>query len=139
MKIKVIAAISVILAIIVASCQSEEQMEYQRYYNGGKILYEKHCQNCHNANGQGLSSLIPPLTDSVYLRANRAKLACMVKYGINETIIKINGKAYEGAMPATDLAPIEIAKVLTYVNNSFGNKMGLTDVDQVGEDLADCK
>jgi hypothetical protein len=44
--------------------------------------------------------------------------------GLKETIITINGKNYEGAMPANDLAPIDIAKVLTYIGNSFGNKMG---------------
>ena len=138
MKIKVITAITVLLAIIV-SCQSEDQLEFQRYYNGGKVLYEKNCQNCHSAKGEGLSNLIPPLTDSVYLKQNKHALACMVRYGINETIITVNGKAYEGAMPATDLAPVDIAMVLTYVTNSFGNKMGVTRAENVDEDLVKCK
>jgi mono/diheme cytochrome c family protein len=138
MKFKVIATITVLLAIII-SCQSEEQLEFQRYYNGGKILYEKHCQNCHSAKGEGLSNLIPPLTDPVYLKNNKHTLACMVKYGINETIITVNGKAYEGAMPATDLAPVDIAMVLTYVTNSFGNKMGVIRAENVEADLLKCK
>jgi mono/diheme cytochrome c family protein len=124
---------------IIVSCQSEEQLEFQRYYTGGKILYEKNCQNCHSAKGEGLSNLIPPLTDAVYLKKNKVALACMVKYGIRETIITVNGKAYEGAMPATDLAAVDIAKVLTYVTNSFGNKMGVITAENAESDLLKCK
>ncbi|WP_374948180.1 c-type cytochrome [Mucilaginibacter sp.] len=139
MKLKVIGGIGVILAAMVASCQSDDQLEFQRYYNGGKILYEQKCQNCHSAKGEGLSNLIPPLTDGAYLQKNKSKLACIVKYGINETIITVNGKSYEGNMSAADLAPVDVAKVLTYVTNSFGNKMGIIRSDQIDADLLKCK
>lgn len=139
MKLKVIGVILILLSVIIASCQSEEQQEFQRYYNGGKIIYEQKCQNCHSIKGEGLSNLIPPLTDAAYLKTNKATLACMVKYGIKETIITVNGKSYEGAMPATDLAPVDIAKVLTYVTNSFGNKMGIITSAQIDKDLLKCK
>jgi len=42
-------------------------------------------------------------------------------------------------MPVTDLPPIEIAQVLTYIKNSFGNKQGLVTAEQVNKDLQDCK
>ena len=139
MKLRIIGGLVILVCVIIASCQSDEQQEYQRYYNGGKILYEQKCQNCHSAKGEGLSNLIPPLTDAAYLKANKATLACMVRYGIKETIITVNSKAYEGAMPATELAPVDIAKVLTYVTNSFGNKMGVIRSEQVDADLIKCK
>ena len=41
-------------------------------------------------------------------------------------------------MPAVDLAPIEIAQALTYVTNSFGNKLGTVNVDRVNADLIKC-
>jgi mono/diheme cytochrome c family protein len=139
MKLKVIGFIALALSVIIISCQSEDQLEFKRYYIGGQLLYQQKCQNCHAAKGEGLSSLIPPLTDTAYLKKNKAKLACIVKYGIKETIITINGKSYEGAMPATDLAPVEIAKILTYVGNSFGNKMGTITSDIIEADLQKCK
>ncbi|MBD1392231.1 c-type cytochrome [Mucilaginibacter glaciei] len=139
MKSRVIGLLTVLIAVIIASCQSEDELEFQRYYNGGKKLYEQKCQNCHSAKGDGLSNLIPPLTDAIYLKKNKALLACMVKYGIKETIITINGKSYEGAMPANDLAPVDIAKVLTYVTNSFGNKMGVIKSEVIDRYLAGCK
>ncbi|TWR31339.1 cytochrome c [Mucilaginibacter pallidiroseus] len=138
MKFKVIALLVAFISLI-AACKSDEQQEFMRYYNGGNLLYKQHCQNCHGAQGQGLSQLIPPLTDSVYLKTNREKLSCLVNYGIEENVVVINKKAYQGSMPATDLPPVDIAKVLTYINNSFGNKLGLINVETVEKHLAACK
>ncbi|MFD2146934.1 hypothetical protein [Mucilaginibacter antarcticus] len=42
-------------------------------------------------------------------------------------------------MPAVDLAPIEIAQVLTYITNSFGNNLGLITGQDVEVDLKACK
>ncbi|MEB0261387.1 MULTISPECIES: cytochrome c [unclassified Mucilaginibacter] len=139
MKLKVIGFLTLLICVIVISCQSDAEQDFKRYYTGGAAIYKTNCQNCHGANGEGLSSLIPPLTDSAYLNKNRNQLSCFVKYGIKETIIIIKGKAYEGAMPANvDLPAIDVAKVLTYVGNSFGNKMGTIPVDVVDADLAKC-
>ncbi len=139
MKLKVIVFLTLLICVIVISCQSDAEQDFKRYYTGGAAIYKTNCQNCHGANGEGLSSLIPPLTDSAYLNKNRNQLSCFVKYGIKETIIIIKGKAYEGAMPANvDLPAIDVAKVLTYVGNSFGNKMGTIPVDVVDADLAKC-
>jgi len=136
-KIRAISIIGLLLAILVA-CQGEEQLEFKRYYTSGKVHYQSKCQNCHGDRGEGLSALIPPLTDSVYLRANKNQLACIVKYGLNAPIT-VNKKAFIGKMPLTDMAPVEIAEVLTYINNSFGNKMGVVTTKMVEDDLKGCK
>ncbi|MEO8887480.1 MAG: c-type cytochrome [Mucilaginibacter sp.] len=137
MKIRAICIIGLLLAVLVA-CQSEDALEFSRYYSSGKVVYQSRCQNCHGDKGEGLSALIPPLTDSVYLKANKQQLACMVKYGMNAPIT-INKKAFYNKMPLTDLAPVEIAEVLTYVNNSFGNKMGVVTTAMAEGDLKNCK
>src|ERR1700693_28169 len=122
MKLKIIAGIVSLLFLLIGSCQSDEQMEFNRYYSSGSLIYQNHCQNCHGTNGEGLQGLIPSLRDSVYLRSNKSTLACLVKYGLkkNVTILK---RSYDSEMPPNDLAPIQIANVLTYITNSFGNKM----------------
>jgi mono/diheme cytochrome c family protein len=140
MKLRIIAFIAGLLCVIIASCQSDTEQDFKRYYTGGALLYKSKCQNCHGAKGEGLLNLIPPLTDTVYLKKNKAQLACFIKYGIKETIVIINGKAYEGAMPANvDLTAIEVAKLLTYIGNSFGNKMGTIAFEEADADLAKCK
>ena len=138
MKLKIITGISLLLAILIVSCQSESELEFSRYYSAGSLVYQSKCQNCHGANGEGLSALIPPLTDSVYLKTNKTRLACLVKYGLKGQL-SVHNKTFEGDMPATDLAPVHIAEVLTYITNSFGNKMGTVTSLQVENDLKNCK
>jgi mono/diheme cytochrome c family protein len=139
MKLKVISGIGLLLALLIYSCQSEDEITFKRYYTTGSIVYQTKCQNCHGKDGQGLSTLMPPLTDTAFLKANKTSLACFIKYGIKGKLLIINHKPFEGDMPVTDLAPIEIAEVLTYVTNSFGNKMGVVTAQQVSDDLAKCK
>ena len=137
MKTGIISIIG-LLVVILAACQSQDELEYKRYYTTGKVIYQSKCQNCHGDNGEGLSALIPPLTDSVYLQANRHQLPCIIKYGLNKPI-KVGGKAFYGQMPATDLAPVELAEVITYITNSFGNKMGVTTTQMAEDDLNECE
>ena len=138
MKLKIIAGIVSLLFLLIVSCQSDEQMEFNRYYSSGSLIYQNHCQNCHGTNGEGLQGLIPSLKDSVYLRSNKSTLACLVKYGLkkNVTILK---RSYDSEMPPNDLAPIQIANVLTYITNSFGNNMGTINSDEVDAGLGKCK
>jgi mono/diheme cytochrome c family protein len=138
MKLRTIGAISAVIILFIASCQSEENIEFKRYYSSGALVYQKHCQNCHGTNGEGLSALIPPLTDSVYLKNNKTALACYIKWGLKGQIT-INGKTFDDAMPANDLSPVEIARVLTYIGNSFGNKLNTINEQTVQADLAKCK
>jgi len=138
MKLKVIGALCFLLAILICSC-GDGDITFKRYYTTGNVIYTTHCQNCHGSDGQGLSALMPPLTDTAFLRKNKSSLACFIKYGLKDKILIVNQKAFEGNMPAMDLAPIEIAEVLTYVGNSFGNNQGLISLEAVQGDLARCK
>lgn len=137
MKATIVTVLLTAIICMVYSCQSEDQIEYMRYYTAGQDLYKTKCQNCHGAQGEGLAALIPPLTDSVYLKANSNKLACYVQNGLQLPIL-VKGKAFNGQMPPAGLSPIEIAQVLTYVKNSFGNNMGLYNVEKANEDLSKC-
>ena len=127
-----------IAILVIASCQDEQRVDYNRYYSAGAAVYQSHCQNCHGDKGEGLAALIPPLTDSVFLKTHRHQLACYLQNGLNGKI-NIHNKEFSGVMPSTSLSPIEIAQVLTYVTNSFGNKAGLINNDEVAKDLKGCE
>lgn len=137
MKAGIIGIIA-LLTVILISCQSQDELEFKRYYTTGKVVYQSKCQNCHGDNGEGLSALMPPLTDSVYLQANKHELPCIIKHGLNKPI-EINGKTFYGEMPAIDLPPVEMAEVITYITNSFGNKMGVTTTQMAEDDLNECE
>jgi len=123
---------------IIQSCQNETSINFKRYYVNGKGIYEKNCQNCHGSDGKGLGTLYPPLTDSTYLKLNKNKLACIIRNGQTGKI-KINNISYEGIMPGNEtLADIDIAQVVVYISNSFGNKQGFYDSEEVKKDLEKC-
>jgi len=127
------------MSIIVGACVNEQSVKYTRYFADGAQLYKTNCQNCHGAAGDGLALLIPPLTDTLFLRNNRTKLACIIQYGLAEPIV-VNGETYNFKMPANQkLAPIDMAKLLTFVTNSYGNKQGLFDVLEVENHLKNCR
>lgn len=136
MRNKIIIFLSLVFAVVIAiSACSEEDINYQRYYADGSQIYKVHCQNCHMKDGSGLVNIIPPLTDTTFLRKHRDQLACYIAYGLDDTI-SVHGVEYYGVMPAEEhLAPIDIAKVLTYITNTFGNKQGIYDVTEVQDNL----
>lgn len=138
-KLVVLLMFAAICAVLSQSCQNESQLTYARYYTNGKQLYDKHCQNCHNSDGMGLKALYPPLNDTAFLRKNRDKLACIIKHGLKDTIT-INGMTFTEPMPANhDLTDIDIAALITYITNTFGNKQGLYDVSSAGSHLKGCQ
>jgi mono/diheme cytochrome c family protein len=134
MKWKVIGFLA-LFVFILAACQSEQEIEFARYYSGGSVIYQSKCQNCHGSDGKGLAALIPPLTS---IKTDKAVLVCLVKYG-SKNSVNAADKTFGNQMPATDMPSVDIAKVLTYVTNSFGNKMGTTTTEQVEKDLKGCK
>ncbi len=138
MKLGLIGIFLAIIILFIVSCESEESIEFKRYYSSGALVYQEHCQNCHGTNGEGLSALIPPLTDSAFLKKNKNLLACFITIGLKGQIT-IKGKTFDDAMPANDLSPIEVAQVLTYIGNSFGNKLNTINEQVVQADLAKCK
>jgi mono/diheme cytochrome c family protein len=138
MKLGIFGAIATVIILFIASCQSDESIEFKRYYSSGALVYQSHCQNCHGVNGEGLSALIPPLTDSIYLKNNKNALACYITSGLKGQIT-VKGKTFDDAMPANDLSPLEVAQVLTYIGNSFGNKLNTINEQEVQADLAKCQ
>lgn len=86
----------------------------------GKSIYAKTCFACHQANGEGLANAFPPLAKSDYLNAdvNRA-IEIVLKGKTGE--ITVNGKKYNSVMTAQTLTDEEVAYVLTFVYNEWGN------------------
>jgi mono/diheme cytochrome c family protein/glucose/arabinose dehydrogenase len=94
----------------------------------GKTLYTKegYCITCHQPDGNGLSaSGFPPIAGTKWVSGSEERLIKVVLKGIMGPV-EISGKQYPGQVPMTPFESLlndkEIAAVLTYVRNSFGNK-----------------
>lgn len=86
----------------------------------GKAIYAANCAACHQPDGKGIPAAFPPLARSDYLMADVDRSIDVVLKGLTGKII-VNGKPYDSVMPAVALNDDQIANVLTYVRNSFGN------------------
>jgi nitrite reductase (NO-forming) len=87
----------------------------------GKQVFMQTCFVCHQLNGEGIPNQIPPLAKSDFLMADPERSIRIVLQGRSGEV-EVNGKKYNGTMvPLNNLADDEIANVLTYVRNSFGN------------------
>lgn len=96
----------------------------------GRVLYESNCAACHQVSGEGLTGAFPPLAKSDYLMARQDKGVGIPLHGLSGKI-KVNGKEYDGVMPQMQLTDDEIASILTYARNSWGNKGGLVKAQEV--------
>lgn len=129
MKTKVVLFLLSTLSgfILLHSCQSADEILQARYFVNGKNIYEKNCQNCHGTNAEGLGNLYPSLKGSDYIANNINKLACDIRFGLNE-------------MPENkQLTAIEITYLVNYIGNYFDNSNGFYSQEETLIDLENCR
>lgn len=103
----------------------------QRQAAGARI-YQQICFACHQNKGQGMPGAFPPLARSDYLMADIDRAIGAVIHGLQGEIT-VNGAKYNGVMPATTLNDEDVANVLTYVTNSWGNSADMVTPDRVAK------
>lgn len=89
--------------------------------NRGKAVYAATCIACHQASGMGVPNAFPPLAASDFLNKDINRAIKFVKFGFKGPI-KVNGKDYNAEMVKPNLTDDQIADVLTFVSNQWGNK-----------------
>ncbi|MCB1209525.1 MAG: c-type cytochrome, partial [Verrucomicrobiales bacterium] len=98
----------------------------KQYLIGQKIYFrEGHCVTCHQPTGKGLDPAFPSIEKSPWVMGDNERLIKVAMYGLMGPL-EINGKKYDGQVPMTPFGGMlkdeEIAAVLTFVRNSFGNQ-----------------
>ncbi|MBS1933053.1 MAG: cytochrome c [Bacteroidetes bacterium] len=88
----------------------------------GKKVYTERCLTCHQADGGGVQNMNPPLIKTKWVLGDKTQLITIVLKGLNTGVV-IDDIEYHNVMAShADLTDLQIADVLTYVRNSFGNK-----------------
>lgn len=107
----------------------------RQYFTNGRTLYQTLCVSCHMDSGEGLGKLIPPLKSSDYLLKDVPAMSRIVKYGMKGPLT-VNGTEYNQPMPGNPrLTNLEIAEVLTYISNNWGNTHGPVTIAEVAASL----
>lgn len=97
------------------------QSELQKSMERGNLVYEDFCITCHRADGAGVSGTFPPLAKSDWLTEKRTESIHAIKYGQRGEIV-VNGETYNGIMTPMGLADDEVADVMNFIMNSWGNE-----------------
>ncbi|MBC2845759.1 c-type cytochrome [Winogradskyella flava] len=130
----------VLLLCIIVSCNSKEKKttkveypektsikqvnpELEASMERGKSIYNDMCITCHMADGKGVPKAFPPLVSSDYLLEKQKESILGIKNGMSGEIM-VNGITYNSVMAPLGLADEEVADVMNYINNSWGNDYG---------------
>ncbi len=104
----------------------KEDKKFRLAYQNGLTVFRKEgsCATCHQENGQGLKDIYPPLANSEWVTGDATRLAKLTLHGLWGPI-EVNGVKFDGKVPMTAVGAMfndeQIANVLTYVRNSWGN------------------
>lgn len=92
----------------------------------GRQKYLNLCANCHGTQGEGMARFAPPLQNSEWVTGDKEKLAMILLHGM-EGPVWVNGKEYNipeilpNMSSFSTLQNRDIAAILTYIRNSWGN------------------
>ena len=113
----------------------------QQQMDAGKEVYMKAaagggmCFTCHQPNGEGMAGQFPPLAGSDWVLGDKERLIKISMYGLMGEI-EVNGIKYNNVMappgiPPGSLTDDQIANVLTYIRNDWGNSASAVSAEEV--------
>ncbi len=136
MKRYCLSSVAIALVLLICSCGGAEKTEPAANTPlppptkaTGVEIYNRTCVSCHQANGEGLPNVYPPLSKSNYLADKEETIGQVIKGSSGELVV--NGNKYNNTMPPQQLNDEEIASVLTYVYGNLGNSGGVVTPDEV--------
>ncbi len=99
---------------------SSGQEKVSESYKRGEDVYSNFCVTCHLPSGKGIPGNFPPLAGSDWLTDKRTESLKAIKYGLSGPIV-VNGENYNNVMTPQGLSDQEVADVMNYISNSWGN------------------
>lgn len=97
----------------------------------GKKVYDSVCLACHMADGSGVPGMFPPLIKTDWVTGSKERLIQITLQGLSGKI-EVNGVTYNSIMPPNShLSDKQVADVLSYIRQSFGNNSDEITVEEV--------
>lgn len=108
---------------VVSGKPQDHLPEMKESISRGANIYNNFCASCHLMGGDGITGVFPTLKGSDWLAEKQKASIHAIKYGLKGPI-EVNGLEYDNLMPALGLNDQEVADVMNYINNSWGNNFG---------------
>ena len=99
-----------------------QNIELSESIKRGKLLYQDFCVRCHLPDGKGQEGIIPPIAKSDFLFKHMEESIKALKFGGIDGEIIVNGVKYNSRMERMGLYDDEIADIMNYTLNRWGNK-----------------
>jgi mono/diheme cytochrome c family protein len=94
---------------------------FQAEKSEGNQQYIKHCLQCHQTDGKGVRGMFPPLAGNEKIKGPATDIIKIVLFGL-EGPLTVNERDYNQPMPPQAyLTDKQIADILSYIRNSWGN------------------
>jgi nitrite reductase (NO-forming) len=118
---------------VAAAANAAGTLTREDQVKAGQALFAGTCSTCHQANGEGLQGVFPPLAKSSLLRETPDRIVDIMLHGLSGPVT-VNGQQFNSVMPPmTQLTDDEVANIGTYVLNSWGNPGGQIHKADVAE------
>ena len=119
---------------LLASCTTSGPQHHKNLQAAkGEALYLVSCAACHQANGQGLEGIAPPLAGTRWASESEERLARIVLHGLRGSIT-VADKEYNLEMPAMGFFDDQdIAAILTYIRAAWGKPVGSVSQETIGK------
>ena len=118
------------------SADAPKPIEISLFDRGAKV-YRNQCAQCHQADGNGVLGVYPPLVASNWVTGHPQVVSRILINGLNGPIV-VKGSNYNGNMPAFGssglaLSDKDIAGVITYIRQEWGNSASDVTVATIAE------
>jgi len=113
--------LSLFISLSFIFTSNSQTKELKASITRGEAVYTDFCVSCHLPSGEGVQNVFPPLAKSDYLLKNREASIRGIKFGQSGEIT-VNGVKYNSTMANLGLSDDEVADVMNYITNSWGNK-----------------
>lgn len=125
---------SLLFLLTLTACTPAEEepvTEEARVLRLGQQVYSTRCQSCHQASGLGVRAAYPPLVNTEWVEGDEGRLIRVVLMGMRGEV-EVNGVVYNNIMTSHDfMNDNQVAAVLTYIRQAWGNTAGPITPDQV--------
>jgi nitrite reductase (NO-forming) len=122
-----------------AQASASGTLTREQQVKAGEVLFKGTCSACHQDTGAGIPNVFPPLAKSDYLLADRKRAIGIVLNGLTGAVT-VNGANYNSVMPPmSQLNDDEVANILTFTLNSWGNNGGIVTAKEVAQVRANTK
>jgi mono/diheme cytochrome c family protein len=126
--------------IVELTPEEKEALRLERKISSGEKVFAVRCASCHQANGLGIAGQYPPLDGSNWVTSDPGIITNIILKGLKGEIV-VKGETY-GTSAAVNMAAVaisdrEIANVVTYVRQAWGNNAEEIFEDEVASIRSD--